>query len=457
MITRSSPPGPDRPSTTLTEAEASAAPPYGDAVRPVTAPGAEPHVVNGAGPAPAPGVRAGTEAGLARAPEPEPGAPEDAGAPGAIGDPGDPGPLGEAGDPARAVGAGESLAPSRPAGADEFAGSLAAVEAVEARPGYADPVSGLLRVAAAERPLEDVARLITLLEQSEDGAGTAAEMLRAVGTERPVEDVSRLAALLSRPPHHADDADRMIRAAAEARPVEEVTRLMSLLHRPPLEQGRGDEAVRAAATGRPVEELAHLIELLAREREVTDVTPAGEASEEPREPQGPTGSVSGTQFRTRSGLMVRRKGRTQGRVPGSGTAARAAAKTAGPAPWVTWLATALLALCGAAYFPLHRHGAPANVYALALALSGVCLVLALLLAVRPSRVLLCAAVVVPAALAGAQVAAERFGSPGLARSLGLTLAPSWLAGPAAVVAAVAALAALLVRAPADRRVEVTPT
>ncbi|MGV9273143.1 hypothetical protein [Streptomyces griseosporeus] len=455
MITRSSPPpGPDRPSTTLTEAEASTAPPYGDAVQPVAAPGAATHVVNGAGPAPAPGVRAETEAGLARAPEPEPGAPADAGAPG---DPGDPGPLGEAGDPARYLRADESSAAYEPAAADEFAHSLEAVEAVEAELGYADPVAGLLRVAAAERSLEDVARLITLLEQSEDGAGTAAEMLRAVGTERPVEDVSRLAALLSRPPHHADDADRMIRAAAEARPVEEVTRLMGLLHRPPLEQGRVDEAVRAAATGRPVEELAHLIELLARERDVTNVTPSEEAPEEPQEPQGPTGTTSGTQFRTRSGLKVRRKGRAKGRAPGTETAARTAAKAAGPAPWVTWLATALLALCGAAYFPLHRHGAPAKVYALALALSGVCLVLALLLAVRPSRVLLCAAVVVPAALAGAQVAAERFGSPGLVRSLELTLAPSWLAGPAAVVAAVAALAALLVRAPADRRVEVTPT
>lgn len=37
----------------------------------------------------------------------------------------------------------------------------------EAGPAYPDPVDGLLHAAAANRPLEDVARLITLLEQGE--------------------------------------------------------------------------------------------------------------------------------------------------------------------------------------------------------------------------------------------------------------------------------------------------
>lgn len=65
----------------------------------------------------------------------------------------------------------------------------------EAGPAYPDPVDGLLHAAAANRPLEDVPLLVTVL---------------------------------SRPPHHAEHAGHMIRAAAESRSVEEVTRLMAL-------------------------------------------------------------------------------------------------------------------------------------------------------------------------------------------------------------------------------------
>ncbi|MFE0732759.1 hypothetical protein ACFW2X_31885 [Streptomyces antibioticus] len=96
---------------------------------------------------------------------------------------------------------------------------------------YPDPVDGLLHAAAAHRPLEDVARLITMLEQSEECTDAAAGVLRAVGTARSLEDVSRLVTVLSRAPHPADHTGHMIRAAAEHRPVEEVAELVGRLTR----------------------------------------------------------------------------------------------------------------------------------------------------------------------------------------------------------------------------------
>ncbi|MER6788773.1 hypothetical protein ABT330_29865, partial [Streptomyces sp. NPDC000658] len=150
----------------------------------------------------------------------------------------------------------------------------AAAPPAETARAHPDPVDGLLREAAANRPLEDVARLVALLEQTEGGAEAAADVLRVVGAGRPLEDVSRLVAVLSGPPHDVEHADHMIRAAVESRSVEEVARLMALLYRPPLEPHCGDEAVRAAATHRPVEEVVELVERLAQERAAPTAPPA---------------------------------------------------------------------------------------------------------------------------------------------------------------------------------------
>ncbi|MFF0597960.1 hypothetical protein [Streptomyces antibioticus] len=105
---------------------------------------------------------------------------------------------------------------------------------------YPDPVDGLLHAAAAHRPLEDVARLITMLEQSEECADAAAGVLRAAGTTRSLEDVSRLVTVLSRAPHPADHTGHMIRAAAEHRPVEEVAELVGRLTRERAMEGEGE-------------------------------------------------------------------------------------------------------------------------------------------------------------------------------------------------------------------------
>ncbi|MDT9696935.1 hypothetical protein [Streptomyces sp. P17] len=280
----------------------------------------------------------------------------------------------------------------------------------EPEPTYDDPVGGLVHAAVADRPVEEVAQLITLLERSPEHARATVEALRAVGVDRTVEDVTRLVDLLTRPPRTADSADETIRAAAEQRSLDDVSRLVALLHRTDLEPHCGQEAVRAAATGRPVEELVELIRRLSEER---DRPPATEPLPEPAGDGLAPGSVPGKQ------------------------AAR-------PPTWPGRLTVTALVVCAVAYFPLHRDGASLRVYGLALGMSVVCLAVALLLTLRITAPVLAGAVLVPAVLAAAQLLEGRVPSAGLSRALDLTLAPAWAAGPAAVCASLAALTALLV-------------
>jgi len=286
-------------------------------------------------------------------------------------------------------------------------------------PAYGDPVDGLVRAAVADRPLDEVAQLITLLEQSPRYARATADALRAVGVNRSVDDVTRLVVLLTRPPRDASGADEAIRAAAESRPVEEVTRLMALLRQAPLEPHCGQEAVRAAATGRPVEDLVQLIGRLADERSGPHPQQQPETAATP--PAAP-----------REGTPVPRTARVRFR-------------SATPPAWPGRLAALALFVCAAAYFPAHQDGDSLRRYGFVLGLSGLCLLLAVLVTLRPTVPMLTLAVLVPAALAATQLYAARFDSGRLSRALDLTLAPAWAAGLAAVCAALAALTALVVR------------
>lgn len=344
---------------------------------------------------------------------------------------------------------------------------------------YGDPVGDLVRSAVADRPLEEVVDLITTLEQSPQYAQATIDALRAVGVNRSVEDVTRLVALLTRPPRHSDSADEAIRAAAECRSVEDVTRLMSLLHRTPLEPHCGQEAVRAAATGRPVEELVQLIGRLAEDghvrpdrpdarhlRAAQEATGEDDGHEPPARSPGFAGAFTGGARRGRerrgpSRPSRRERDRGKDRAARETDGARAdrdrarnratrdrdrAARRAdrGPA-WPAWLTVAVLAGCGVAYFPLHRADASAPAYGVALGLSALCLVLALLLTVRPAVPLLAAAVVGPAALAAAKLYGGATPTARVSPVTDLTLAPTSIAVAVAVAASLVALTALCVR------------
>lgn len=303
-----------------------------------------------------------------------------------------------------------------------------------------DPVADLVRAAVADRSLEDVVHLVTLLERSPEYARATAAALRAVGTDRSVEDVTRLVALLTRPPRDPDSADEAIRAAAEHRPVEEVTRLVALLNRSELEPHCREEAVRAAATGRPVEELVEMIGRLAVERPAPP-DPFAQRRDPSRGGERPPYEVPEPAMPLMPPVPVPKP------AP--------APKASGRAPaWPGRLAALVLLACGLLCFPAHRDGASLRVYGFAVGVSALCVLLALLLMVRPAVPLLMAAVVVPAGVAAGQLFEGRFRSPGLTRALDLPLAPAWVAGTVGVCAALAALTALVVRlaAPAPETV-----
>ncbi|MBV7694700.1 hypothetical protein KWI83_03240 [Streptomyces sp. TRM70350] len=300
-------------------------------------------------------------------------------------------------------------------------------------PAFLDPVGDLVHAAVSDRPLEEIVRLITLMEQSPEYAQTVVAVLRAVAVDRPVEDVARLVVELTRPPREADSADEAIRAAVERRCLEDVSRLMALLHQTSLQPHCGQEAVRAAATGRPIEELVELIGRLAQERqrgtEAAGLPPSVAASETAfaRAASAPDPEVA--RPRARRPLRVRR--------------ARPPEQPRRAVFWPGWLAAAALVVCGAAYFPLRRDGAPLSVFAITLGMSGMCLTLAVVLALRTSVPALVTGMLLPAGLAGAGLLESRVHSTGLSQAMHLTVAPPWSAGLTAVCASLASLAALL--------------
>ncbi|MGY3206029.1 hypothetical protein ACVW19_006544 [Streptomyces sp. TE5632] len=372
--------------------------------------------------------------------------------------------------------------------------------------GAGDAIGGLMCAAVSDRPLEEVADLITSLARSPEHTPAVVDALRAVGVGRSVEDVARLVALLTRPPRDADSADEVIRAAAAHRPVADVTRLVALLQNEELAPHCREEALRAAASGRSVEELIELIDrLAAQEPPERSGSPAAVPSAPPRfeddhgdedddaygdrhrapyragnSGQGGGGDRRGTRedeeagdgrgtapeagYRTvhrgargAAALRSRRRirhhrprartgqGTRPGRRPDGAALERPPEQAVRSLTWSSWLAAVALALCAVAHFPLHCDGSALTLHALTVGLSVLCTALALILVVRPGALVLAPAVVVPAALVGAHAYGPSFPSVFLSRAVRLALAPQWLASAAAVTAALLALTALVIR------------
>ncbi|GAB2452584.1 hypothetical protein [Streptomyces incanus] len=339
---------------------------------------------------------------------------------------------------------------------------------------YGDPVGNLVYAAVSDCPPDEVADLITSLARSPEHTRAVVDALRAIGVSRSVEDVARLVALLTRPPRDADSADEAIRSAAAHRPVEDVSRLVALLHSEQLAPHCREEALRAAASGRSVEELIELIDRLAAQ------PPPDHLDRPTPEPSWyEHGDRTGDAYGTRKGVGgadgnrdrrrkergdVRddeRRGRPEAGFPLLHRGARGAAalhsrrRTRHPRrvhvqlvrsmTWSSWSAAVALAVCAVVHFPLRGDGLSLVPHALAVGLPVLCTALALFLVVRPGVLVLAAAVVLPAVLVGAHAYGGTFPSAALPRAVGLALAPQWLAGAAAVVAALLALTALVVR------------
>ncbi|MGW8376755.1 hypothetical protein [Streptomyces sp. ODS28] len=317
------------------------------------------------------------------------------------------------------------------------------------QPDGPDPVRGLVRTAVVAQRLDDVSRLIALLEDSPDGARASREALRVAAVDRPVDEFTQLVALLSAPPHTPGRADEAIRAAAEHRPIAEVGHLMALLHTPAYDEWRdsaahpGEEAVKAAASTRSVEELVQLIGRL----EDRSAGAAGERS--PFAAESGSGILDGGLPDPEDSALLDGAGASAAAGPATrATAAddsdtkRSRFSRIAPGDWFQWAAGAALLVCGAAHFPLGGGGASPYAYGLSAAASVLCLVLSVLVSVRSWLPALAAGVLVPGVLAASHALGWLFGGLALSRVWAGSLAPPSLAAPAAGLAALVSLGAL---------------
>lgn len=226
-----------------------------------------------------------------------------------------------------------------------------------------EPIRTLLWTAATYRPLDEVAALVSLLHRTGAVPSPADEALRAAAVARPLDEVRQLVALLNEHPHEVDEAGTTLRAAAVGRPIEDVAQLVSILG-----ADDGDHRLPAGAAA------AH----------ENRAAPGGEKT--------PDGRTTGAQAAAPS---VARPNSSpgwptvapQGAVPAVGdvlAAGRRGDASSALRSGLRWFAAVALFACGLIHLPTDfahlRSGGYAD--ALSVAVTVLCLVLGVWLAVR---------------------------------------------------------------------------
>ncbi|WP_260461999.1 hypothetical protein [Streptomyces lateritius] len=92
-----------------------------------------------------------------------------------------------------------------------------------------EAVHTLLRTAATERPVAEVAALVARLQETGQLSSPADVALRAAAVTRPLDEVRQLLALLNASGYDLHQAETTLRAAAVGRPIEDVVRLVGIL------------------------------------------------------------------------------------------------------------------------------------------------------------------------------------------------------------------------------------
>ncbi|MHA4778356.1 hypothetical protein L1085_028200 [Streptomyces sp. MSC1_001] len=117
---------------------------------------------------------------------------------------------------------------------------------------------------------EDKGGTVTPADESQDDSQDNAEtgdeavhtLLRTAATERPVAEVAALVARLQETGQLSSPADVALRAAAVTRPLDEVRQLLALLNASGYDLHQAETTLRAAAVGRPIEDVVRLVGIL---------------------------------------------------------------------------------------------------------------------------------------------------------------------------------------------------
>ncbi|MEU9296015.1 hypothetical protein [Streptomyces sp. NPDC048266] len=187
-------------------------------------------------------------------------------------------------------------------------------------------------------------------DKDESGDEAVHTLLRTAATERPVPEVAALVARLQETGQLSSPADVALRAAAVTRPLDEVRQLLALLNASGYDLHQAETTLRAAAVGRPIEDVVRLVGILGNDS--SDWQPAAERKAGPGQDGGaPTGRNAGPKRGRRA--AERPKATLDGGLatgPGSHSSSPALRSA------LRWPAAVALFACGLLHLPTDLTG-----------------------------------------------------------------------------------------------------
>ncbi|MFJ8661770.1 hypothetical protein [Streptomyces sp. NPDC093795] len=214
--------------------------------------------------------------------------------------------------------------------------------------------------------------------QDENGDEAVHTLLRTAATERPVAEVAALVARLQETGAVSSPADVALRAAAVTRPLDEVRQLLALLNASGYDLHQAETTLRAAAVGRPIEDVVRLVGILGTDS--SDWQPAGERKPAPGQDAGNAAAAATVPKRGR-GAAERPKSTLDGGLatgPGSHSSSPALRSA------LRWPTAVALFVCGLLHLPTDLAGlrSGGDAETVSVVVTVLCLVAAVWLAAR---------------------------------------------------------------------------
>ncbi|MER5311688.1 hypothetical protein ABT034_28295 [Streptomyces sp. NPDC002773] len=186
--------------------------------------------------------------------------------------------------------------------------------------------------------------------QDENGDEAVHTLLRTAATERPVAEVAALVARLQETGAVSSPADVALRAAAVTRPLDEVRQLLALLNASGYDLHQAETTLRAAAVGRPIEDVVRLVGILGTDS--SDWQPPGERKAAPGQAAG-TAAAAATGPKRGRGAAEQPKSTLDGGLatgPGSHSSSPALRSA------LRWPTAVALFVCGLLHLPTDLAG-----------------------------------------------------------------------------------------------------
>ncbi len=321
----------------------------------------------------------------------------------------------------------------------------AAVPPVTAPPATPQPSEA----SGAPRPRPD----IEAQDHEEPGGEAVHTLLRTAATERPVEEVAALVARLQETGELSSPADVALRAAAVTRPLDEVRQLLALLNASGYDLDQAETTLRAAAVGRPVEDVVRLVGILGADSSDWRPTAGGGAAAARNAEPGRRGHarVGGADTPATAAPKKRERGAAGARKsPLDGAlAAGPGSHVASPAlrSVLRWPAALALFACGLVHLPTDLGGlrSGGDAQALSVVVTVLCLACAVWLAARDTLIAWAAAAGVAVFVVAIHGVAGMRTVELLSGSLGVTFAWAKALGLVSAVGIVCLAASALVR------------